>query len=106
MCVVVVAGLLPAAGVVLQQGHRVQSAVQLGVVVEAALPLQLHGLFQQSLQASRRQHHRRRQICYTHTHRLVSGRWEVLGAAQCAGIQCVSLEWEQTALTLELVQQL
>lgn len=60
--------VLPAAGVVQQQGHRIQSSVQLSVVVEAALPLQLHCLFQQSLQAARRQHHRRRQVCWGGTH--------------------------------------
>lgn len=48
---------LPAAGVVQQQRHRVQSTVQFGVVVEAALPLQLNCLLQKSLQAARRQHH-------------------------------------------------
>lgn len=53
---------LPVAGVVEKQGHRVQSAVQLGVVVETTFPLQLHCLFEKSLQAARRQHHGRRQV--------------------------------------------
>lgn len=48
---------VPAAAVVQEQGDGVQAVVQLGVVVEAALPLQLHSLLQQSLQAARRQHH-------------------------------------------------
>lgn len=56
------AATLPVAGVVEEQGHRVQSAVQLGVVVETTFPLQLHRLFEQSLQAARRQHHGRRQV--------------------------------------------
>lgn len=53
---------LPVAGVVEEQGYRVQSAVQLGVVVETPFPLQLHRLFEQSLQAARGQHHGRRQV--------------------------------------------
>lgn len=60
---------LPVAGVVEEQGHRVQSAVQLGVVVETTFPLQLHRLFEQSLQAARRQHHGRRQVRCRHRNR-------------------------------------
>ena len=55
---------VPAADVVQEQGHGAQAAVQLGVVVEAALPLQLHRLAEEGLQPPRGQHHGGRQVRY------------------------------------------
>lgn len=52
----------PAADVIKEERDRVQVVVQLCVVIEAAVPLQLHRLPQQGLQAPRGQHHRGRQV--------------------------------------------
>lgn len=52
----------PAADVIEEEGDRVQVVVQLCVVIEAAVPLQLHRLPQQGLQPPRGQHHRGRQV--------------------------------------------
>ncbi|TNN61589.1 hypothetical protein EYF80_028201 [Liparis tanakae] len=49
----------PAADVIEEEGDRVQITVQLGVVIEAAVPLQLHGLPQEGLHPPRGQHHGR-----------------------------------------------
>lgn len=54
----------PAADVIEEERDRVQATVQLGVVIEAAVPLQLHCLPQQRLQPPRRQHHRGWQVRY------------------------------------------
>lgn len=54
----------PAADVIEEERDRVQVIVQLCVVIEAAVPLQLHRLPQQGLQPPRRQHHRGGQVGY------------------------------------------
>lgn len=54
----------PAADVIKEERDRVQVIVQLGVMIKAAVPLQLHCLPEQGVQSTRRQHHRRRQVCY------------------------------------------
>lgn len=52
----------PAADVIEEERHRVQVVVQLCVVIEAAVPLQLHRLPQQGLQPPRGQHDGGRQV--------------------------------------------
>lgn len=54
----------PAADVIEEERDRVQVTVQLCVVIEAAVPLQLHRLPQQGLQPPRGQHHRGGQVGY------------------------------------------
>lgn len=54
----------PAADVIKEKRDRVQVIVQLGVMIETAVPLQLHCLPEKGVQTTRGQHHRRRQVGY------------------------------------------